>query len=88
MSTIQVRHLTVSLEKVAELVRVHRQRYSSMIDAAERGRSGIRIGECRHYLRIWMGIEAKQGQDLSSEEARELYDALMDEDDGEPTEVA
>lgn len=78
--TIQVRHLTVTPEKVAELVTIHRRRYSNMIAAAEAGRSGIRIGECRHYLRIWMGIDAKQGRDLNEEESRELYEAIMDDE--------
>lgn len=87
-------YLSITRERLEALTEKHIQRYSYMLEsaaaAAKHGmRSNVRVGETGMYLAIWESIKAK-GYDMNAltvEERREVRDAVMDEDDCDPTEV-
>lgn len=62
-------------DKVLRVAKLHVRIYENRIDAANRGQRGINIRDCRHYLRIWKSIVAKNGENLTAEEVHEVTDA-------------
>jgi|HigsolmetaAR201D_1030396.scaffolds.fasta_scaffold76477_2 hypothetical protein len=65
-------------DKVVRVAEKHIKLYENRIRIKETGLPGaqyINLEECKKYLRIWLSIKAKDGQNLSPEEAAEVADA-------------
>ena len=70
-----------SPENLKRLTEIHKQRYSSRLQAGEAGNPMVRVDECRHLLSLWEGVE-KKGYDfdkLTKAERYEVLDAIYDE---------
>ncbi len=65
-------------DKVVRVAEKHIRLYENRILIKETdspGAKNINLEECKRYLRIWLSIKSKGGQNLTAEEVDELEDA-------------
>lgn len=86
-SKVEVDSVSLNDEQTSEanlkrLADIHLRRYRGMLRRALAGDSGLRIGELKHLVAIWEGVELKgyRWNFLAPEERNEVYDAVMSDE--------
>lgn len=66
-------------DNLKRLADIHLYRYRGMLRRALVGDPGLRVGELKHLVAIWEGVELKKyrWEFLAPEERNEVYDAVM-----------
>ncbi len=84
---VEVDNVSLSDEQTTEanlkrLTEIHLHRYRGMLRRAMVGDPGLRIGELKHLVAIWEGVELKgyRWNFLAPEERNEVYDAVMSDE--------
>lgn len=60
-------------ENLTVLSDMHIRRYENLLRSSS---SYVRKSECKQYAEIWRSIKIKNGQDLTTAERNEVYDAI------------
>ena len=69
--------MTITTEQIAKIADEHIKHFQELI---RKGATGVRVAECKNYLRIWECIRLKLGRDMGHEEWDELNDAITSGD--------
>lgn len=60
-------------EQILQIAEKHIVRFTRWLEAPSQG---VRVEECKTYLKLWQNVKAKGGENLSKAEISELQDAL------------
>lgn len=71
--------LDAGRENIERLANIHIARFRGRLKKAAQGFKGIDVDECRAFLSLWRGIEAKgyAWKKLSKDERREVFEAVL-----------
>ena len=69
--------MTLTAGQTAKIADEHIDHFKRLI---RKGATGVRVAECKEYLKVWESIRLKGGKDLTKQEQAELRDAISSGD--------